>query len=452
MGRYWIMAAALFLRASCAHAGTAEKAFSFLALDAGARPAALGGAYAAHATGPGALRYNPAGLAGAQAHEAAFSDNRHFQGVSHQYAVFAHRRGWAAGVEHLSAADIPRTTISQPNETLGDFGLRDVALSAGYGRSVIDGVEAGIALKYLRETIDDVAAGAYAADLGVRCAVPRIAGLTLGAAVQNLGPAVRFEGAEEALPTQLRAGAAYSVRAVRLQHLLALDVTQRTGRGPDVHFGIETLIARRMHVRFGFTSRGDVGPGIRVGFGWNVHRYSIDYAFIPAGDLGASHRLSLGVRWGDAAAPAAAVAEAAEPIRPRRQMSSLEAGPGKPDPRVVRATELMEAGRYAQAEQELRSALGKNESDMIQLYERLGRIEYLRRDFKQARRHYRQAIRLGLRLGVRSVAVAESYAGIGFCLLRGGERDEARKFFEKALQLGPSIRTMVLLRKQLAGP
>ena len=53
-----------------------------------------------------------------------------------------------------------------------------------------------------------------------------------------------------------------------------------------------------MPLRLGFNSRNDAGPGITAGVGWAQPNFSIDYALVPFGDLGAAHRISATVRWG----------------------------------------------------------------------------------------------------------------------------------------------------------
>ena len=41
----------------------------------------------------------------------------------------------------------------------------------------------------------------------------------------------------------------------------------------------------------------DIGEGITAGIGLKMGKTSIDYAYVPYGDLGDTHRISLGMRF-----------------------------------------------------------------------------------------------------------------------------------------------------------
>ncbi|MEK7744548.1 MAG: hypothetical protein AAB578_09205, partial [Elusimicrobiota bacterium] len=43
----------------------------------------------------------------------------------------------------------------------------------------------------------------------------------------------------------------------------------------------------------------DAGPGITAGVGWVLGDLDLDYAFVPYGDLGISHRISVSWRFGE---------------------------------------------------------------------------------------------------------------------------------------------------------
>ena len=155
MSKFIVFLSALIFAPPSLHAGGTEGAtpFNFLFLDAGARPAAMGGAYAAAAQDANALLYNPAGLAGLKEHHLTFQHTAHFQDVTQEYGAFALKNGFGLMVNTLSFGKIQRTTIAKPRGTgLGTFGIRDWVVSLGYGKSYKSGLlNLGIAGKYLRE-------------------------------------------------------------------------------------------------------------------------------------------------------------------------------------------------------------------------------------------------------------------------------------------------------------
>jgi hypothetical protein len=74
-----------------------------------------------------------------------------------------------------------------------------------------------------------------------------------------------------------------------------------------------------MSLRLGFGTRNDAGPGITAGVGWALRDFDLDYAFVPYGDLGVSHRLSVTWRFGEDAREAHTDRSRYEERKPRRK-------------------------------------------------------------------------------------------------------------------------------------
>lgn len=293
------LALALFGAAAARASGGGEP-LEFLRLDASARAIGMGGAYTALTDDANALFYNPAGLAHLRRSEATFMHNQAYQGVTQDHAAYAHPRGWGAGVNRLAFNGAQRTTIANPDGTgLGSAGLSDLALIVGYGHAW-GNYAAGAAIKYIRSDIAGVTASAYAVDLGALADSRLINGLSLGAALQNIGPAIRFQRSSENLPTTLKIGSAYRFNARGQDITLALDAAKERSESLFIGFGAEALLAKRFPLRLGYSSRNDAGLGVTIGAGYRHEDYSFDYAFAPYGSLGTAHRLSGTLRWGTA--------------------------------------------------------------------------------------------------------------------------------------------------------
>ena len=141
--------------------------FAFLLLQTDARPASLGGAYAAAVDDANAVFYNPAGLADQRRHNTVFMHNKQFEGINQETAALGFRQGWGIGINYLSVGDIPRTTVSNPGGSgLSSFDSSDLALAGGYGRRVSGSVSLGFSLKYVRSEIDGVSAVGVGLDIG----------------------------------------------------------------------------------------------------------------------------------------------------------------------------------------------------------------------------------------------------------------------------------------------
>lgn len=196
-----------------------------------------------------------------------------------------------------------------------------------------ESLSVGAGAKFIRENIDDLAAVGYAADLGALYKVPSVPGLTLGAAMLNLGPTVRFQSADESLPLDLRLGGAYVFGGADRRNTLALDLTKTVYDKVRLGLGAETALWKALALRLGFTTRSDAGLGITAGVGWIGRSLSADYAFVPMGELGTGHRLSVTFRWGQERARPAPPAipepapEAAAPVATPAPTSEAEPAP-----------------------------------------------------------------------------------------------------------------------------
>lgn len=293
----------LFLHSiPAAHAGSAgREPFNFLFLDANARAVGMSGAYTALASDPNALLYNPAGLGKVKGYQATLMHNQYFQGITQEYLAYASPRGWGASFNYLSFGEIRNTTLS--NKTgigLGTFGLTTMALTGGYGRPIFENLTVGVGLKFLREVIDDVSGQGVALDMGLGYSVPMVQGLSIGAALQNLGPSVKFQSSKEDLPLAFRVGTAYVFDFFKRENVLALDLVKARNESALVAFGVETILGESFPVRVGYNTRNDAGPGITAGLGYVHKDISFDYAFAPFKELGDAHRFSLSFRWGNA--------------------------------------------------------------------------------------------------------------------------------------------------------
>ncbi|MBI5202933.1 MAG: PorV/PorQ family protein [Elusimicrobia bacterium] len=416
--------------------------FDFLFLDAGARPVAMGGAYTAAASDSEALLYNPAALGRGKRYETTFMHNQYVNPITQEYVGFASPSGWGAQLNYLSFGRVSRTTIANPDGTGGTFGINDMALGAGYGRDMGNGLRLGAAGKYLREQIDNVSANGYAVDLGGLLSVRGDHKWTFGAALQNVGPTVKFQQAKESLPWNLRLGGACELDLRGAPATLSLDLSKERSDSPVIALGAETWLAPAFALRLGYSQRNDAGPGITAGVGWRRKDFQIDYAMTPLGELGSAHRLSATVRWGKTAAPMPVVLV----------NGSTTTVPATPDQLLATVDEFIRLEMFAPAEKTLNDLAAQIPGDdvrHVRRLERLGTAQRRQGKINEARNSYTEALTLALRLGMRDRWAAEAYAGMGYCLVAQGKNDLAAKFFAKALEAGATPETIKAVEAEL---
>ncbi|MEK6543382.1 MAG: hypothetical protein AABZ44_02990, partial [Elusimicrobiota bacterium] len=134
--------------------------------------------------------------------------------------------------------------------------------------------------------------------------------ITLCAALQNLGPSINYQSKHEELPLLLKLGAAVRPRK---EVLLAIDFDVPKDGAAVMHFGTQYEGLGPLTLRAGYNGRNNAASGLTVGFGINLMRegtglvseldnpkkriFMFDYAFAAFGDLGQSHRISVGYGW-----------------------------------------------------------------------------------------------------------------------------------------------------------
>ena len=271
---------------------------TFLKLGAGARAIGLGDAYTAVSGDASAIYWNPAGTVDVENIDVLLMHAEWFEGIRYEYVGGVKSDGQQAfgvSVVGLYMDDLERRE-GPTAEPIGHFGVFDFAVAGTYGRALTECLDVGVGAKYLFEKIDDESATGVAVDLGARYVVPSVPGISLGAAIQNLGPQMKFIEDEFDLPLTYRVGAALDtpIEALNGDLLVTGDAVVPNDGDPKYHFGVEFEYDEMLAVRFGYRAGWD-NQNVSVGLGAKVSSFSLDYAYVPFySDLGDTHRFSLG--------------------------------------------------------------------------------------------------------------------------------------------------------------
>lgn len=171
-----------------------------LRIPLGSRGAALGGSFIAEVTGVESIYWNPAGLSSVRNVEALFSYLNYIADMTYVFsgvAVSIPNFG-TIGVSGrvLNVGELIVTTEDQPDGTGEILNPTFVTLGLTYSRQMTDRVFFGSTVNFIFEQIDRESAKGVAIDFGFQYIPGIVRGLKIGVAVKNIGPNMRFSGAD----------------------------------------------------------------------------------------------------------------------------------------------------------------------------------------------------------------------------------------------------------------
>ena len=241
--------------------------------------------------------WNPAGLTRLQKPQIALMHNEWFAGINHEFVGFALPLGnvgtVGASASYLSFGEL-QGRDRDGNETTV-FRPYDLALILSYARGFGDSLAFGTNAKFLREQIADETGTGIAFDFGGLYTFQEIP-LSLGFNAQHLGPRVQFIEEAFGLPFTFRLGVAYRLWSDAL--MLTTDIIRPSDNDVATGVGAAYTIGNILQLRTGYKYKiggNDLGAmsGLTGGFGLTLRQFQIDYALVPFGVLGLTHRFSL---------------------------------------------------------------------------------------------------------------------------------------------------------------
>ncbi len=275
-----------------------DAGFLSLRFGIGARNGAMGDVGVAESSGATAMYYNPANLVLTEGTNLTLQHVEHFSLFRQEAAAVSHRLPQGAiGLifSGFYSESIPRTTLDRIGVSQGDFQPYQLAVGLGYAYQFKD-FSLGLVGKFLYERIDAYSAQGLALDLGIshRSKIP---GLTLAAAVANLGGQMTVKEEPYDLPLTTRLGASYTPHTegegMAQNFTLATDLVLPNDGNGRIHVGGEMRLHSSFALRAGYRINYD-SYGLTAGLGYHTGSLSVDYAYMDSGnDLSDDHRISL---------------------------------------------------------------------------------------------------------------------------------------------------------------
>jgi hypothetical protein len=291
--------------------GTA--ALSFLKIGVGARPVAMGESYVGISDDSTALYWNPAGLAQIERLQGTFMHNMWLENIIYDYI------GAVSPLEQFSEifigyiGGISITTLNTGtiegydiNNNPYNYSASDFAIGISIAKIIAyDQIFVGSTFKYISEQIESCNGATFGIDIG---GIYKLSyQLSLGAAIQNIGPGIKFVSQEHSQPMNIKIGLGYkSPEYLDHPYIVAIDLNKPIDNTFRLSFGGEYTLNPIFKIRAGYKlgSFDDLDglTGFTFGFGTNFvvgtgTGLFVDCAFAPYGNLGSTFRISVTLKF-----------------------------------------------------------------------------------------------------------------------------------------------------------
>ncbi|MBI2915980.1 MAG: hypothetical protein HYY07_03890, partial [Elusimicrobia bacterium] len=299
------------LSASSAFAAAGKSGASHLKADIGARSVAMGGVQFASEERVFSQFYNPALMAWMNQKEIGLQHNEYILDLKQDVASYIHPLGDAWGVaggavNYFGYGDI--TGYDSQGTKTANVNASDLVVSGSWGKKMslelkglgvgVESLGVGASLKILRRNLGDVNALGFALDAGFVYPVRwgYLNGVRVAGAAQNLSNGMSFESSSDGLARVVRLGAVRSFwgKAVTV----GIDGVLGSGVGFYPAIGAEYKVLTMISLRAGYKGSSHLEKNFTYGIGFENPLFTVDYAFVPFGNLEESHRVSVVYRFG----------------------------------------------------------------------------------------------------------------------------------------------------------
>ena len=269
-----------------------------LLIEPSAQAGALGGAVVC-ADGLEGMDANPAGLGWLDRSEFSATHLAWVQGFTYEDVAMAMPLAVGALGLHgdiFSSPQVQQTDVN--DQVLGSYSEQDLDLGLVYGLS-LGPVACGLQMRYLRDSMLDLVQNGFSTDLGAEWRLPE--GVVLGASLQNMGLMEGLGAESTQVPLVWRGAGSWEGVVAGISTRVEAGLYHLDGDTPEIRTGVEAGVEQTIFLRLGYclSWTGDETRSYSLGAGlflWGMH---MDYAFVPLGVLGQTHRITLSSALGD---------------------------------------------------------------------------------------------------------------------------------------------------------
>lgn len=182
------------------------------------------------------------------------------------------------------------------------FRNSDIALNIGYSYPFKDGLACGLNLKVVQSKIADFTAQGIGSDFGICGLLSK--NTILGLSFNNISTPLRYDKTDEYLPFFISCGISHTLksRSEGIDLTFALGARYMDYEELEIGFGIEHTAYKQFSIRAGYQynnmeNKLSFPANFTAGVGMNMSGILVDYAWVPYGEMGYTHRIGLGYRF-----------------------------------------------------------------------------------------------------------------------------------------------------------
>lgn len=164
----------------------------------------------------------------------------------------------------------------------GNFGASDIHIFFGYANK-FKNISLGFAIGWLQDKIKEDVKSSFLGNIGLLYPLNKY--FTFGAVAQNIGTKL----GSDPLPSTFKVGAALKLKNLILTADLPLSI---------VYYGLgaEWWVGNILALRAGYKATHTIAT-ITAGIGLKFEKIYLDYAYVPYGGIGRTHRVSLKIKF-----------------------------------------------------------------------------------------------------------------------------------------------------------
>ncbi len=264
--------------------------YALLRLNYGAKPVGLGESYTAGYDDIMSILWNPGALSKNEFSSLAFGYDAWFEDITHQYLLgsFIHELG-TFGFSLIYSGVKGIEIWSEDNYRLGEGNENTYKIDLVYSKKINPSFSSGISINYIYHKIINDAGSGIGFDAGIHHLFKERIGI--GFVIQNIGFNLKYKYKKYKAPFIAKIGLFYPFP----KYLKVFsDIVYEEKGEMEYHFGFEIHKgpgALRIGYRTGPQSE-ELGY-LTFGGGIKWEKINLDYAFVPYGALGMTHRWSL---------------------------------------------------------------------------------------------------------------------------------------------------------------